>query len=187
MAMVDFAVLAVKVLFFIWAAQLIWIGSKLLGGPGGEGFAIHSDIGNTIEEDPLKRFDRVSEASEPPSIGIVLPLGRGGTTMKALIVSIAAVALIAASSPLFAQGYGRPQDGFSSQQYSGRYDGQVSLQYIGRVDGRGSRHEGLPPSAADKYNRTYENPISASDCVEVDSFAPSARPGWQARIRNACQ
>ena len=90
-------------------------------------------------------------------------------------------------SPLFAQGYGRPQDGFSSQQYSGRYDGQVSLQYIGRVDGRGSRHEGLPPSAADKYNRTYENPISASDCVEVDSFAPSARPGWQARIRNACQ
>jgi hypothetical protein len=32
MAMVDFAVLAVKVLFFIWAAQLIWIGSTLLAG-----------------------------------------------------------------------------------------------------------------------------------------------------------
>jgi hypothetical protein len=32
MAMVDFAVLAVKVLFFIWAAQLIWIGSTLLEG-----------------------------------------------------------------------------------------------------------------------------------------------------------
>ena len=107
--------------------------------------------------------------------------------MKTLMASIAAVALIAASSPLLAQGYGRPQDGFSSQQYSGRYDGQISLQYIGRVDGRGSRREGFPPSAADKYNLTYENPISASDCVEVDSFAPSARRGWQARIRNACQ
>ena len=32
MAMVDFAVLAVKVLFFIWTAQLIWIGSTLLEG-----------------------------------------------------------------------------------------------------------------------------------------------------------
>jgi hypothetical protein len=32
MAMVDFAVLAVKVLFLIWAAQLIWIGSTLLEG-----------------------------------------------------------------------------------------------------------------------------------------------------------
>jgi hypothetical protein len=107
--------------------------------------------------------------------------------MKALTASIAAVALIAVSSPLLAQGYGRPQDGFSLQQYSGRYDGQVSLQYIGRVDGRGSRREGFPPSAADKYNRLYENPVSASDCVEVDSFAPSARPGWQARVRTACQ
>ena len=32
MAMVDFAVLAVKVLFFIWTPQLIWIGSTLLEG-----------------------------------------------------------------------------------------------------------------------------------------------------------
>jgi hypothetical protein len=30
MAMVDFAVLAVKVLVLIWAAQLIWIGSRLM-------------------------------------------------------------------------------------------------------------------------------------------------------------
>jgi len=107
--------------------------------------------------------------------------------MKTLMVSIAAIALIAAASPLDAQGYGRPQDGFSLQQYSGQYSGRVSLQYIGRVDGRGSRHEGFPPSAADRYNRTYQNPISASDCVEVESFAPSARPGWQARVRSACQ
>jgi hypothetical protein len=30
MEMLDFAVLAMKVLFFIWAAQLIWIGSRWL-------------------------------------------------------------------------------------------------------------------------------------------------------------
>jgi hypothetical protein len=30
MAMIDFAVLAIKLLFVIWAAQLIWIGSHLL-------------------------------------------------------------------------------------------------------------------------------------------------------------
>jgi hypothetical protein len=33
MAMFDFAVLAVKVLFFIWAMQLVWIGSRLLERP----------------------------------------------------------------------------------------------------------------------------------------------------------
>jgi len=33
MAMLDFAVLAGKVLFVIWAAQLIWIGSRLLERP----------------------------------------------------------------------------------------------------------------------------------------------------------
>jgi hypothetical protein len=33
MAMFDFAVLAVKVLFFIWATQLVWIGSRLLERP----------------------------------------------------------------------------------------------------------------------------------------------------------
>jgi hypothetical protein len=30
MTMVDFAVLGVKVLVLIWAAQLVWIGSRLL-------------------------------------------------------------------------------------------------------------------------------------------------------------
>ena len=30
MTMVDFAVLAVKVLVLIWAAQLVWIGSRLM-------------------------------------------------------------------------------------------------------------------------------------------------------------
>ncbi len=33
MAMFDFAVLAAKMLFFIWALQLIWIGSRLLERP----------------------------------------------------------------------------------------------------------------------------------------------------------
>jgi hypothetical protein len=99
----------------------------------------------------------------------------------------AVIVLIAVPSPLFAQGYGRPQDGFSSQQYSGQYSGQLSLQYFGRVDGRGSHREGFPPSSADKQNWIYDNPISASDCVEVDAFAPSVRPGWQARVRSACR
>jgi hypothetical protein len=33
MAMFDFAVLAVKVLFFVWAVQLVWIGSRILERP----------------------------------------------------------------------------------------------------------------------------------------------------------
>jgi hypothetical protein len=109
--------------------------------------------------------------------------------MRKLKIFAVAVPLFALSvlTPLVAQEYGRPQDGFVSGQYRGQYSGQYSGQYNGRVDGRASHNEGLPPSAADKYNRTYENPVSVSDCVEVDSFAPSARPGWQARVRSACQ
>jgi hypothetical protein len=90
-------------------------------------------------------------------------------------------------SPLFAQGYGRPQDGFYSGQYSDQYSGQYSGQIDPRVDGRGSHSQGFPPSAADKGNRFSDNPISLSDCIEVDAFAPSARPGWQARVRAACR
>jgi hypothetical protein len=46
MAMVDFAVLAVKVLVLIWAAQLIWIGSRLM-----ERFLVRSiaTLGNKTE------------------------------------------------------------------------------------------------------------------------------------------
>jgi hypothetical protein len=107
--------------------------------------------------------------------------------MKHLIVSIATVALISATSPLFAQGYGRPQDGFYSGQTNSQYSGQYYGQIDPRVDGRGSHGEGFPPSAADRDNRLFDNPIRPSDCVEVDSFAPDARPGWQARVRAACQ
>ena len=89
-------------------------------------------------------------------------------------------------TPLVAQEYGRLQDGFILGQYSGQYIGQYSGQYNGRVDGRASHNEGLPPSAADKSNRTFDNPIDPRDCAEVDSINPDARPGWQARVRTAC-
>jgi hypothetical protein len=85
--------------------------------------------------------------------------------------------------PLVAQQYGRPQDGFSSGQYSGQYWGQ----YNGRVDGRASRNQGLPPSASDKGNITFDNAIDPGDCGEVDMLKPDARPSWQARVRSACQ
>jgi hypothetical protein len=79
-------------------------------------------------------------------------------------------------TPSFAQDYGRPQDGFysgqSNDQYSGQSDGQVDL----RVDGRGSRNEGLPPSAADRSNHTVDNPVAASDCAEVNSISPESVP-----------
>jgi len=93
-------------------------------------------------------------------------------------VEIMLVMLACATSPLLAQDVGRPQDGF----YSGQSNGQVDL----RGDGRASHKEGLPPSAADKSNRTIENPISPNDCDEVDAIAPDARPGWQARVRANC-
>jgi hypothetical protein len=88
------------------------------------------------------------------------------------------LAFIVLASPALAQNEGRPQDGF----YSGQSNGQVDE----RVDGRASRNEGFPPSVADRNNRVKENPISQSDCAEVDAFAPDARPGWQARVRAAC-
>jgi hypothetical protein len=97
---------------------------------------------------------------------------------RMLDLKIMAVAIAATATPVLAQDVGRPQDGF----YSGQSNGQVDL----RVDGRASRNEGLPPSAADKSNGTYQNPINPSDCDEVDAVAPDSRPGWQARVRAAC-
>jgi len=56
------------------------------------------------------------------------------------------------------------------------------------VDGRASHNEGLPPSAADKGNGRFDNPIYPGDCLEAQSLKPDARPGWQARVYyNACQ
>jgi hypothetical protein len=96
---------------------------------------------------------------------------------------VMALGPLAVWTPVVAQQSGLPQDGFYSGQSNGQYSGQVNL----RVDGRGSHNEGFPPSAADKFNRIYDNPLSVQDCAEVDSFAPDARPGWQARVRYACQ
>jgi hypothetical protein len=102
-------------------------------------------------------------------------------------VTLAFLVFAGSCSPLFAQGYGRPQDGFYSGQYVGQYSGQYNGQINPRVDGRGSHNQGFPPSAADKGNRFFDNPLKLSDCIEVDAFAPDARPGWQARVRAACQ
>ena len=104
----------------------------------------------------------------------------GKTTLSFLLFT-------ASCAPLFAQGIGRPQDGFYSGQSNGQYSGEIYVQSNPRVDGRGSRKEGFPPSAADRQNGTFDNPIQRSDCTEVDAFAPDARPGWQARVREACQ
>lgn len=86
--------------------------------------------------------------------------------------------LLSSLSPLLAQQEGRPQDGF----YSGQSNGQVDE----RVDGRPNKNEGLPPSAADRGNRLHQNPINADDCAEVDALKPDVRPGYQARVREAC-
>ncbi|MBC9883780.1 hypothetical protein G8O24_41635 [Bradyrhizobium sp. INPA01-394B] len=55
-----------------------------------------------------------------------------------------------------------------------------------RVDGRPNKHVGLPPSAADKGNRTRENPIYESDCAEVEQLNPNVRQAYQDRVRRAC-
>jgi hypothetical protein len=102
--------------------------------------------------------------------------------MKILTAAIAfgCFAIFATAS---AQQAGRPQDGF----YSGQSNDQDNGQIDERVDGRGSHSEGLPPSAADKGNRIFENPLNANDCAEVNALAPDARPGYQSRVQDACQ
>jgi hypothetical protein len=102
------------------------------------------------------------------------------------LVSLLA-ATLSGAPPLAAQDVGRPQDGFYSGQANGQYSGQSNGQVNPRVDGRGSHNEGLPPSAADRDNGTFDNPISQSDCAEVDAIAPDVHRGWQGRVRAACQ
>jgi len=74
----------------------------------------------------------------------------------------------------------------AAQEYARIQVQYVDQYYNGRIDGRPNHNEGLPPSAADKGNRIYDNPIGADDCREVEMFAPDARPGWQARVWAAC-
>lgn len=87
--------------------------------------------------------------------------------------------LISSVNSGLAQQLGRSQDGF----YSGQSNGQVDE----RVDGRPNKNEGLPPSAADKDNRLYQNPLGTSDCGEVDALKPDARPMYQDRVRSDCE
>ena len=70
--------------------------------------------------------------------------------------------------------------------------GQVDLRQPNgpvdlRVDGRANKQEGLPPSAADKGNRTYGNPVYETDCAEIEQLNPNARRRYQSRIRRACE
>lgn len=88
--------------------------------------------------------------------------------------------------PAGAQEVGRSQDGFYSGQSNGQYSGQWYGQVNPRVDGRPNRNEGLPPSAADKDNRRFDNPIDPGDCAEAEMLNPDARPGWQRRVGRAC-
>jgi hypothetical protein len=102
-------------------------------------------------------------------------------------VGVAAVLTTLGVSPLAAQNEGRPQDGFYSGQSNGQSGGQSNGQVNERVDGRANKNEGLPPSAADKANGKFDNPVYQQDCNEVDALNPDARPGYQARVRAACQ
>jgi hypothetical protein len=106
--------------------------------------------------------------------------------MRMVGLPMAVTLLVLLVGPGGAQEVGRSQDGFYSGESDGQYSGQWSGQVNPRVDGRPNRNEGLPPSAADKGNRIYDNPIDPQDCREVEMLAPDARPGWQARVRAAC-
>jgi hypothetical protein len=106
--------------------------------------------------------------------------------MRMVGLPMAITLLVLLVGPVGAQEVGRSQDGFYSGESDGQYSGQWSGQVNPRVDGRPNRNEGLPPSAADKDNRTFDNPIYPGDCAEAEMLNPDARPGWQARVRSAC-
>ena len=99
---------------------------------------------------------------------------------------MAVILVVLFAGPAGAQDVGSPQDGFYSGQSNGQYSGQWYGQVNPRVDGRPNRNEGLPPSAADKDNRRFDNPIDPGDCAEAEMLNPDARPGWQRRVGRAC-
>ena len=100
--------------------------------------------------------------------------------MKGLNALLLAAGLLVSTSAV-AQDYGPSQFRLWAQIYRSQHP--FINQDTGRVDGRPNRKAGFPPSAADK---PYSNFFDANDCAEIDSFAPDARPGWQARVRSAC-
>ena len=107
--------------------------------------------------------------------------------MRVVGLPMAVTLLAFALGPAAAQDVGRSQDGFYSGESDGQYSGQWSGQMDPRLDGRASRNEGLPPSAADKDNRRFDNPIDPGDCTEAQMLNPDARPGWQRRVDRACE
>jgi hypothetical protein len=100
-----------------------------------------------------------------------------------MVVTLLALLL----GPAAAQEAGRSQDGFYSGESDGQYSGQWSGQVDPRVDGRPNRNEGLPPSAADRDNWVFDNPIDPGDCTEAEMLNPDARSGWQRRVGRACE
>jgi hypothetical protein len=102
--------------------------------------------------------------------------------LKILAIAVVLFASSVVTPPSVAQDYGRPQDDFSSGQYSGQYSGEYSGQYDGQVDGRASHNEGLPPSAADKDNPTFDNPIDPRDCDGSRFSQPRRAP----RLASLC-
>lgn len=98
--------------------------------------------------------------------------------MKILLAAVLAGTF---SSCAFAQ-VNMQYDGQANGQWSGQYSGQVDP----RVDGRASKNEGLPPAAADKGNRLYENPVYGSDCAELQDLNPDARVAMQRRLARTC-
>src|ERR1700722_3741491 len=107
--------------------------------------------------------------------------------MRMVGLPMAAILLALLVGPVGAQEVGRSQDGFYSGESDGQYSGQRSGQVDPRVDGRPNRNEGLPPSAADKDNRMFDNPIDSGDCAEAEMLNPDARRGWQRRVGSACE
>jgi hypothetical protein len=106
--------------------------------------------------------------------------------MKALRVwTVAGPLILATSSWSFAQDYGPSQLRLWAQIYRSQHP-FIGL-YTGRIDGRPTRSAGFPPSAANTYSGAYAYSFDPNDCAEIDSFAPDARPGWQARVRSACR
>ena len=99
--------------------------------------------------------------------------------MRVWGISMAAVVTIAAM-PSFAQDYGPSQNRLWAEIYRAQFP--FTGFYSGRVDGRPNRKAGFPPSAADQFTST----VDPRDCVEIEAFAPAARPRWQARVRSAC-
>jgi hypothetical protein len=85
MAMFDFAVLVVKVLFFIWATQLVWIGSRLLERPVKR--VLRSVL--TSEDTSMKKaaqalrssfWTAIKQKDRPKAVPQLISFGQSGTS-----------------------------------------------------------------------------------------------------------